>query len=339
MNLEDRYINAVSARLIDEMAFSVLEVEGQPDLAAIVRRRGESLELLFFIADDRYYEFIDYRLLPGVREYMRRMNCSRAWVVNVFLGGYRPVVPVEDYSDIILSNIRVDIEAGSVLGETYGLEKLEQVLLSFADTSKLERHNPVDLKTLNRFERDTRPVVTRAIIAINILMWILMTLAGGSTDVRVLIRFGAMYAPLVMRGQYWRFVTPMFLHVGLAHLAFNSYALYQLGGIAERVYGRYRFAVIYGAAGICGSVFSFLFTRAVSAGASGAIFGMLGAILYFARKRPGVFRKGFMANLLTILAINIFIGLSTPGIDNFAHMGGFLGGYTAARFAINKPAV
>lgn len=338
MDLEYRYINAVSARLMDEMAYSLLEVEGQPDLRALVRRRGEDLELVFFITDDRYDEFIDYRLFPGVREYMRRMNCSRAWVANVFFNGYRPMMQQEGLFGITLSSLQVDIERGSVQGDAYGLEKLGHVLRDFADKNRLERYNPVDLRTVHRVERENRPVVTRAIIAINVLMWLLMTLAGGSTNVGVLIRFGAMYAPLVIRGQYWRFVTPMFLHVGFAHLAFNSYALYQLGGIAERVYGKYRFAVIYVAAGICGSVFSFLFTRAVSAGASGAIFGMLGALLYFARKRPGVFRRGFMANLLTILAINIFIGLSTPGIDNFAHMGGFLGGYTAARYAMKRPA-
>ena len=338
MDLEYRYINAVSARLMDEMAYSLLEVEGQPDLRALVRRRGEDLELVFFITDDRYDEFIDYRLFPGVREYMRRMNCSRAWVASVFFNGYRPMMQQEGLFGITLSNLWVDIERGSVLGDAYGLENLGHVLRDFADKNRLERYNPVDLRTVHSVERENRPVVTRAIIAINVLMWLLMTLAGGSTNVGVLIRFGAMYAPLVIRGQYWRFVTPMFLHVGFAHLAFNSYALYQLGGIAERVYGKYRFAVIYVAAGICGSVFSFLFTRAVSAGASGAIFGMLGALLYFARKRPGVFRRGFMANLLTILAINIFIGLSTPGIDNFAHMGGFLGGYTAARYAMKRPA-
>ena len=338
MDFKDTYINAVSAWLIGEMAYSLLEVEGQPGLRVLVRRKGEDLEFVFFIPDGRYDEFIDYRLIPGVREYMRRLNCSRAWVANVFLNGYRSMMTQEGLFGITLSSLWVDIETGSVLGDEYGIEKLGHVLRDFADKNKLERYNPVDLRTLYKREGETRPVVTRAIIAINVIMWVLMTLAGGSTNVGVLIRFGAMYAPLVIRGQYWRFVTPMFLHVGFAHLAFNSYALYQLGGIAERVYGKYRFAVIFGAAGICGSVFSFLFTRAVSAGASGAIFGMLGALLYFARKRPGVFRRGFMANLLTILAINLFIGLSTPGIDNFAHMGGFLGGYTAARYAMKRPA-
>ena len=178
MDLEYRYINAVSARLIDEMAFSVLEVEGQPGLGALVRRRGESLDLVFFINGDRHGEFVNYRQLPGVREYMRRMNCSRAWVVNVFLNGYRPVMPGEEFFGITLSNLRVDIGAGSVTGKTYGLEKLGHVLRDFADTSKLERHNPVDLRTINRVEKETRPVVTRAIIAINVFMWVLMTLAG-----------------------------------------------------------------------------------------------------------------------------------------------------------------
>jgi membrane associated rhomboid family serine protease len=337
MDLAKRYINAVSARLIDEMAFSALEVEGWQGLGALVRRSGQSLEFVFFIEDDTHRDFVDYSQLPGVREYMKSMNCTRAGVVNIFLNGYWPDRPEPFHDDIALAKIRVDVEQGEVLGETFGLERLASLLKEYANLGLLERYTPIDLKRMYMAETGTRPVITRGIIAVNIIMWMLMTLAGGSTNVDVLIRFGAMYMPLVVRGQYWRFVSAMFLHVGLAHLAFNSYALYQLGGLAERIYGKYRFMAIYGVAGVCGSIFSFLFTRAVSAGASGAIFGILGALLYFGRKRPGVFRRGFVANLLTILAINLFIGFSTPGIDNFAHLGGLAGGYATARFFLKRP--
>lgn len=341
MNTEDRYINAVSARLIDSMAFSLLEVEGQEGLIALVRRRGQSLEFIFFVKDEVHLEFIGFSQIPRVKEYMNRLKCNRAIIVNVFPGRegsiYVPYMSQETYEEISISNLWVDIEKGTVQGDTSNLKRLEAVLKGYADIPRLERYTPFDLKAIQRVDVDAKPIITRGIIAVNILMWILMTLAGGSTNIGVLIRFGAMYSPLVLRGEYWRFVTPMFLHVGLMHLAFNSYALYNLGGLAERIYGRYRFVIIYGAAGVCGSFFSFLFTRAVSAGASGAIFGLLGALLYFGRKRPGVFRRGFTANLITILLINLFIGFSNPGIDNFAHMGGLVGGYISAWLLLKRP--
>ena len=341
MNIEDRYINAVSARLVDTMAFSVLEVEGQEGLTALVRRRGQSLEFIFFVRDEGLLDFLFFHQIPKVREYMNRLRCNQAIIINLFPGRtdskYGLHMPQGSYDGIDVSNIRVDIEGGEVYGDTSSLKRLEVILKEYADISRLGRYTPVDLKAIQRGYADAKPVVTRGIIAVNILMWVLMTLAGGSTNVGVLIRFGAMYSPLVLRGEYWRFVTPMFLHVGLMHLAFNSYALYNLGGLAERIYGRYRFVIIYGAAGVCGSFFSFLFTRAVSAGASGAIFGLLGALLYFGRKRPGVFRRGFTANLITILLINLFIGFSNPGIDNFAHMGGLVGGYISAWLLLKRP--
>ncbi len=333
MIIEDKYINAISARLIDNMAFTILKVEGQEGIAALARRNGQSLELVFFISDSRHQYFSNYGQLDGAGQYMKALNCTQARIVNIFLSGnvYIQEHDIQNgtYDNISVSNILVDIKEGTVSGDIHGL-KLEALLKNYADISILERYIPVDLEALGRIDVEAKPIITYGIIAINVFMWILMTLAGGSTNISVLIKFGAMYWPLVMRGEYWRFITPMFLHVGAMHLAFNSYALYNLGRLAEKIYGRSRFVIIYAAAGISGSIFSFLFTRAVSAGASGAIFGLLGALLYFGRKRPGVFRRGFTANLLSILGINLFIGFTYPGIDNFAHIGGLLGGFISS---------
>lgn len=338
MDIKDKYINAVSARLIDKMDFSLLKIAGYEKLAALIRRRGRSLEFIFFIQDEVGEAFINFNQIPGVKKYMDLSKCKDALIINIFIDkfndAYGRFIPQWSECRLSIFDLSVDMEQGTVSGDTSELKRLEAVLTEYANVSKLERYSPVELGSINEAAREAKPVVTRGIIAINVLMWVLMSLAGGSTNIEVLIKFGAMYSPLVLRGEYWRFITPMFLHVGIMHLAFNSYALYQLGGLAERIYGVYKFIIIYGVAGICGSFFSFIFTQAVSAGASGAIFGMLGALLYFGRKRPGVFRKGFMANLVTILLINLFIGFSNPGIDNFAHLGGLAGGYVSSRFLL-----
>ena len=116
------------------------------------------------------------------------------------------------------------------------------------------------------------PVVTLVILGINVVVFLIMTFAGGSTQTEVLLDFGASFNPYFRRGEYWRLVMPMFLHIGWLHLIVNSYALFILGPILERVYGYGRFALLYVAAGIGSSALSMSLSRNIAAGASGAIF-------------------------------------------------------------------
>lgn len=179
-------------------------------------------------------------------------------------------------------------------------------------------------------QQHNKPKITMAILTANALVWLLMTVMGGSTNPDVLVYFGAKYPPLIIEGQYWRLFTSMFLHIGVAHLLFNSYALYQLGTGAEYLYGSKKFALIYVLAGLWGSVASFLFSPNISAGASGAIFGLFGAFLYFGRREPQIFARGLGNGILAALLVNLAFGFVTPGIDNYAHVGGLLGGYLAS---------
>lgn len=169
---------------------------------------------------------------------------------------------------------------------------------------------------------------------INVLIWLATEVAGGSTDTDVLLRFGAMYGPYIADGDYWRLFTAMFLHVGLTHLAFNGFGLFIFGQQVEKFYGPYRFGVIYILAGLAGSVASFaLNDTAVGAGASGAIFGILGALVAFFvihRDKLGEFGRQSLTGFLILAAINLFIGFSIPNVDNFAHMGGFAAGFALA---------
>lgn len=140
-----------------------------------------------------------------------------------------------------------------------------------------------------------------------------------------------MFGPLIATGEYWRLFTAMFLHVGLTHLAFNSVGLFILGVQVERLFGHYRFTAIYILAGLSGSVASFAFnTTGIAAGASGAIFGVFGALVAFfvvRRNLMGEMGRQTLTGLLVLLAINLFYGFASPGIDNFAHMGGFVSGF------------
>jgi rhomboid protease GluP len=170
-----------------------------------------------------------------------------------------------------------------------------------------------------------------AILAINCAVWLAMELAGGSTNPRTLIAFGAKVNGLIVQGEYWRLLTPVFLHIGLTHLVFNGFAILSFGRLAEMMYGHGRFLAIYLVSGITGATFSYLLSRGLSAGASGAIFGVAGALgVFFARNRdvPGV--AGQLPGILLLLAINGGYGMLDPRIDNWGHLGGLVGGVSLA---------
>ncbi|WP_291635848.1 rhomboid family intramembrane serine protease [Clostridium sp.] len=179
-----------------------------------------------------------------------------------------------------------------------------------------------------------KPYITMGIIAINVAMYIVTAYltyvyAKGSiftSDTNVLILLGAKVNNLIAEGQYYRLISCMFLHGGIVHLGVNMYSLYIIGPMVERVYGKAKYIAVYFIAGICASIFSYIFSTSVSIGASGAIFGLLGAVLVYAIKSKGKTGNGFIKNILSVIFINIFIGVTIPGIDNFAHLGGLLGG-------------
>jgi rhomboid protease GluP len=178
------------------------------------------------------------------------------------------------------------------------------------------------------------PVATLAILALNLLIFVLETLAGGSKDPGILLNFGASYGPYLRRGEYWRLVMPMFLHIGWLHLLVNSYALYILGPILERVYGYGRYAAIYVATGIGGALLSMTISNSIAAGASGAIFGIAGAMLvtgYLHRDAiPPRWGRAFGRGMIPFIVVNLAFGFSVRGIDNWGHLGGLASGVLLA---------
>jgi rhomboid protease GluP len=152
----------------------------------------------------------------------------------------------------------------------------------------------------------------------------------GRDDLMALIRSGSIDPFIIETGEWWRLVTAMFLHIGLLHLLFNSWALYQLGSLFEFMFGTRRFLTIYFVSGIMASLASVIFTRSIAAGASGAIFGILGALIVAIRRSPRwrheSWTRGLVQQLLFWAALNVFLGFSVPGIDNAAHIGGMITG-------------
>ncbi|KGX90864.1 hypothetical protein N781_05690 [Pontibacillus halophilus JSM 076056 = DSM 19796] len=172
-----------------------------------------------------------------------------------------------------------------------------------------------------------KPIFTYAFLAIIVLMFAWMEYTGSSLNTQHLIDFGAKYNPAIVDGEWWRFVTSMFLHIGFVHFALNSLALYYIGNAVERMYGSWRFVVIYMLSGVIGSLTSFALTPSVSAGASGAIYGLFGALLFFGVVERKLFLRTIGPNLIFILIINIAFSVVSPQIDNGAHFGGLAAGF------------
>lgn len=180
-----------------------------------------------------------------------------------------------------------------------------------------------------------RTIVAYSIFAFNILIFLLMAVAGGSENTATLIAFGAKANEKIASGEVWRFVTPIFLHIGWLHLAFNSYALWIVGPHVEKLYGGARFLLLYLLTGIAGVAASYWFhPQSISAGASGAIFGLFGVLLVFSIKYrktvPAFFSKALGKGMLQTLAINLAIGFLIPQIDLSAHVGGLIAGCALA---------
>lgn len=175
-----------------------------------------------------------------------------------------------------------------------------------------------------------KPRYVWVFLAINLVVFGVLTLAGGSENPVVLIVFGANFAPAVKAGEYWRLLTANFIHIGVVHLLLNTYALYIIGQEVETLYGHARFVVIYLLSGVSGAVASYWLTHGLSAGASTALFGSFGALgVFFYRNRHllGEISHQQLLRMGLLLVINLLIGI-LPGsrIDNWGHLGGLVGG-------------
>jgi rhomboid protease GluP len=217
-------------------------------------------------------------------------------------------------------------------------------LYSAADVTRARREEHF----IRTFLQRATPA-TYAILGFNVALFILMSFASVyplrlqlvfGADPETLKAFGAKTNDLINKGDYFRLVTPIFIHIGLLHLLTNSWALWIVGPQVEKLYGSARFALLYlgsGIGGVLGSYLNPLSSRASTvpgAGASGALFGLFGVLAVFGFKYraelPEAFRRAFGAGVLPVILLNLLIGYSIQFIDNAAHIGGLLTGAVLA---------
>lgn len=179
-------------------------------------------------------------------------------------------------------------------------------------------------KKLQKIFSPKKPVVTYVLIVINLMIFLYGMLHGNDELVEL---FSNNYE-LVQSGQIYRLFTCMFVHSDTMHILLNMYALYTIGPVVERYYGKGKYLFIYIISGLLGSVFSgvFMSANSISIGASGAIFGLLGSICYFTYYYRATLQGILRGSIIPVIVINLIIGFLSPSIDLSAHIGGLIGG-------------
>lgn len=180
-------------------------------------------------------------------------------------------------------------------------------------------------------ERSKKPIrVAYILLGLNIAIFAYLMFIDPKLSTQTLLTYGAKYNYKIVEGEYWRLFTTMFLHASLPHLLFNMMALNIFSRDLEVIFGKGKFLGIYFLAGFMGSFGSFIFNDNVAVGASGAIFGLLGANLYLFTINPEAYKKIYGNDILILIAINLVYGFMTPQIDNAANLCGLIGGYFAS---------
>ena len=210
--------------------------------------------------------------------------------------------------------------------KTYHDEKGIELL--FKITEDINQTNEKKNKKMERIFSAKKPIFTYIIMGLCLIMFIVSNF-GYNTG--LLVALGANYGPLVKNGEIYRLVACMFLHGGIMHFGLNMYSLFIVGPRVEDFFGKWKFLLIYFLSGICGSLLSVgMNPDVVSIGASGAIFGLFGALVYFGYTYRGYIGAMIRSQIVPIVIYNLFLGFIIPGIDMWGHVGGLIGGLLAA---------
>lgn len=229
-------------------------------------------------------------------------------------------VNVQDEDDITSSDVVKDYYPDLSKKLVFNEDGVQLFMKISDDISK---HNKVDAEHIESVFKMKYPIVTYLLIALNVILYIIPVLTNSYDTI---INNFCVYGPLIKAGQYYRIITGAFLHGGILHLAFNCYALYVIGSQLESYLGKVRYLIIYLFSAVTASLFSMIFNSNPSIGASGAIFGLMGALVYFGYHYRVYLGNVLKSQIIPLILFNLLIGALSTGIDNFAHIGGLIGG-------------
>lgn len=190
-----------------------------------------------------------------------------------------------------------------------------------------------------------KAICTITLIVINVSVFLGITLLGEAGSTIFMMEHGAMYAPYIINGhEYYRLITSMFLHFSIDHLVNNMVMLGALGWNLEMELGHVRFLLVYFGSGIGAGIFSLIANSlksplVVSAGASGAVFGLMGALVFIVIWNKGRLKRLNIKGMLIMVVLSLYIGFTDVGVDNIAHIGGLLTGFVLGVILVIEQAV
>ena len=286
-----------------------------------------------YIHNDEQYKFDVFKTNRILRKIKKKTLSFKLNTLSIFLdlGG---AVNLDEFKTDNITAIEVhedaDVKKNKLLKSIFPdlSRKLkfseEGIELFIKVTNDINKHNKKDQERVADVFAPKKPIITYALIIINMLVYFIPMLLGNSDTV---ITYLGSYGPFVKMGEYYRLISSAFVHANLAHLLFNMYALWIIGMQLESFIGKWRFLVVYLFSAVCGSLLSVVVTPdALSVGASGAIFGLLGALLYFGYHYRIYLGTVIKSQIIPLIVVNLILGFMFPGIDNAAHIGGLIGG-------------
>ena len=286
-----------------------------------------------YIHNDEQFDFDKFKTKRILKKIRKKTLSLKMNVLSIFLNlGDNVTEDLSANPDALCIKVteEEDIDKNEVLTKVFPdltkkLSFTERGMELFMKiTNDIEKHNQDDAKKVENVFKMKKPIITYSLVIINILMYIIPILFGVYET--ILDKY-SIYGPAVRAGQYYRLITGTFIHANIFHLFFNCYALAILGSQLESFLGKPKYLAVYLFSAVIGSLFSVTFAgNYYSIGASGAIFGLMGSLVYFGYHYRVYLGNVIKSQIIPLILMNLGIGFLVPGIDNSAHIGGLLGG-------------
>ncbi len=283
-----------------------------------------------YIHNEEQLSFDLFRTKKIVKSIEKKIVSFNVNTLSIFLNlGENVSLHGDSHIDCIYVDTLKDLQKYSVIKDFFPdinkklvfNEKGVELFLKITDD--IQNKNKKEAARIEKIFTMKKPIITYILIALNVIVFLLQIVLGND----YMVGLFATYGPFVRAGEYYRLFTGAFLHADIIHIAFNMYALYVIGSQAENFFGKIKYLVIYIFSILTSSLLSILLNvNSFSVGASGAIFGLLGAMLYFGYNFRVYLGNTLVRQILPIIIVNLLFGFLMPSVDNYAHIGGLIGG-------------
>ncbi len=287
-----------------------------------------------YIHNNEQFDFDLFKMKNIISQIKKKTMSFKIPTLNILLDmNDRVTIVKEKNIESVKLDLNKDVTKNKTLKDLF--PNLSKELINTKDgidlvvnvTKDINKKTAKENKAFEKIFSPKKIVITKVLIVINVLLFIAMYIFGnGSTDNATLLKFGAVSTSLIKAGQVYRLITSSFLHIGLIHLLFNMYALYVIGNQLETFLGKKKFLIVYLVSAVTGSLLYTMFTNGIGAGASGAIFGLLGSLLYFGYHYRVYLGNVLIKQIVPLIILNLLLGFLIPNVGVADHIGGLVGG-------------